>query len=137
MYVETEMVDIQGQFGMRISPLLVAATGIAYYMLKDQEQQKAVPIVLRTVVNAQDISLLQSKCQPWYENFKQLESDDLLSFVGKRRLWQFKDMQVQVFLTIPEGTREQQKKRLDEEVKLLAAFRDLVFWNNPTLIAAK
>ena len=29
-----------------------------------------------------------------------------MSFVGKRRLWQFKELQVQVFLTIPEGTHE-------------------------------
>lgn len=77
MYVESEMVDFQGQLGMRVSPLLVAASGITYYILKDQEQQKAVPIVLRTVVNAQDIGLLQSRSQPWYENFKQLESDEV------------------------------------------------------------
>ena len=60
-----------------------------------------------------------------------------MSFVGKRRLWQFKELQVQVFLTIPEGTHEQQKKKLDEEVKMLAAYRDLVVWNNPAVITVK
>ena len=63
MYVESELVDLQGQFGMRISPLLiVASTGLAYYDKMVQEDvQKAVPIVLRTVVNAQDTSLLQQR----------------------------------------------------------------------------
>jgi hypothetical protein len=88
MYVESEMV----QMNMRVSPMIVAAAGITYYFLKDQEVQKKVPTILRTVVHAQDIGLLQQRGQPWYEKFQEVETDDVISYVGRRRLWQFKSL---------------------------------------------
>ena len=56
MYLESHM-----DTDFRISPILVATTGITYYMLTDQEQQRSVPIVLRTIVNAQDTKILQMR----------------------------------------------------------------------------
>ena len=72
-----------------------------------------MPIVLRTVVHAQDISLLQQRGQAWYEKFEEVETDEVISYVGRRRLWQFKSLQLQVHVTIPEGTYEQQCKKLN------------------------
>lgn len=69
--------------------------------------------MLRTVVKAQDVKLLKQRGQLWFENFKEIESDGILSIVGRKRLWQFKGLQVQMFVTIPEGTWTEQKAKLD------------------------
>ena len=57
--------------------------------------------------------MLQQRGQAWYEKFEEVETDDVISYVGRRRLWQFKSFQLQVHVTIPEGTYEQQCKKLN------------------------
>ena len=55
-------------------------------------------------------------------------------YVGDKRLWQVKGLQVQVSTIIPAGSLEEQRQAVSDEVAVLASYRENLGWRNPAVL---